>query len=200
MSRISTIELDPSVGSIDQLLMNRGRSSTPGPPNESKRELTDFLRIMYHSATPFHSKLQIATIVHDELYEEIEKKYLVFPLLPSCLVGSIDKLQPKMIVIHRAAFHEGPWFGTEDASGGTSADLIRRIFPWSRKRQVPVIFIENGMPDGYHTEYIREIGTEFFPADSGGGRVPEGAPRSAIYEISQKSSCNNPRQLTDVEL
>lgn len=186
MSRIATTDLDPSIGDIGPLLANKGRSSTPGPPNESKQELTDVLRIAYHSASPFPPKLRVATIVHDEFYDEIEKKYFAVPLLPSCLIRSIDSLQPNIIVVHRSAFYAGPWFGTEDAAGGASADLIQRIRPWSRKRQVPVIFVDNGMPDRYHTDLLRGIGTEFFPQENSGGRVPEGAPRSAIYELSQQ--------------
>lgn len=200
MKRTATSDLDPSIGNIDSLLENRGRSSTPLPPNESKQELTDVLRISYYSGNPFHPSLKVATIVHDELYDEIEKKYCVFPILPSCLVRSIDSLQPRMIIIHRSAFHEGPWFGTEDASGGTAVDLIRRILPWSRKQNIPVIFIDNGMPDRYYTAYLREIGTDLFPAGECGGRVPEGAPRSAIYEIAQRFSRQQLEQIADVEV
>lgn len=200
MKRTVTSDLDPSVGNIDHLLVNRGRSSTPGPPNESKQDLADVLRISQYSANPFHPPLTVATIVHDELYDEIEQKYSVFPLLPSCLVRSVDSLQPELIVIHRSAFHEGPWFGAEDAAGGTAVDVIRRLLPWSRKRKVPVIFIENGLPDEYHTAFLREIGTDFFPADGDGGRVPEGAPRSAIYEISEKYSRKRAAQIVDVEV
>lgn len=199
MSRTESAELEESIGNISQLLANKGRSSTPGPPNKSKLQLADFLRISYHSANAFHPKLNVATIVHDELYDEIEKKYAVFPLLPSCLTRSINTLQPKLIVIHRSAFHEGPWFGTEEAAGGTSVDLVRRIMPWTRMRQVPVLFLDNGMPDLYYTAHLREIGTELFPHGENGGRVPEGAPRSAIYEIAQKYSGIHRPQATNVE-
>lgn len=181
-----TSDLDSSIGNIDQLLKHRGRSSTPPPPNESKRDLAEMLRISYHSATDFHPKLKIATIVHAAMYKEIEKVYSAFPLLPSCLVRSVDQLQPRMIVIHRSAFQEGPWFGTEDAIGGTLVDVIRRLLPWSRKRQVPVIFIDNGLPDGFHTSHLREIGSQRLPSDDFAPRVPEGAPRSAIYEIAHR--------------
>lgn len=199
MKRLARTDLDPSIGNIDHLLSNRGRSSTPGLLKESTQELADVLRVSYHSANPFYPPLKVATIVHDELYDEIEKKYQVLPLLPSCLVRSIDKLKPEMIVVHRSAFYQGPWMGTEDATGGTAADLIRRLLPWSRKHNVPVLFIDNGMVDRYHTAYLRELGTEYFPAEQFGGRVPEGAPRSAIYEISQKFSSGQPSQIAKTE-
>lgn len=199
LSREIIKELDASIGNIDLLLNKRGRASTPGPPNDSKCELNEILRISYHSSTPFHPQLRVATIVHDALYEEIEKKYLTFPILPSCLVRSIDVLQPKVIVIHRNAFQNGPWLGSEEAAGGTSVDLIRRILPWSRKRNVPVLFIENGLPDGYFTERLRELGTEHFPSFDG-GRVPEGARRSEIYEIAQKFAVNRISLPNDMDL
>lgn len=197
MKRIATSDLDPSIGNIEHLLANRGRSSTPSPPNEPKHDLTDILRISYYSTNPFHQKLKVATVVHDELYDELERSYSVFPILPSCLVRSVDKLKPQIVVIHRSAFCDGPWFGAEDASGGTAVETIRRLLPWSRKHSVPVIFIENGMPDRYHTAYLREVGTEHFPASANGGRVLEGAPRSAIYDISQRFA-QQPWKKTDV--
>jgi hypothetical protein len=200
VKRTAPTDLDPSIGNIDHLLTNRGRSSTPGPPNASTEHLADVLHVSYYSVNPFHLKLKVATIVHDELYDEIEKKYRVFPILPSCLDRSLDELKPEMIVIHRSAFHEGPWFGTEDAAGGIAVDFIRRILPWSRTHSVPVLFIENGMADGYYTACLREIGTEIFPAQKSGGRVPEGAPRSAIYEISQRFSHALPAQIANTEV
>lgn len=179
-------DLDPGIGSIDPLLSSRGRSSTPAPPNESKIRLADVLNITFHSQASFHPKLKVATIVHDELFDELEKSYAVLPLLPSCLVDSVDQGQPRMIVIHRAAFQDGPWFGTEEATGGTSIDVIRRLLPWSRKRQVPVLFIDNGDPDNYYTNSLREIATEIFPSEESYSRLPEGAPRSRIFQIARR--------------
>ncbi|WP_162943617.1 hypothetical protein [Arthrobacter celericrescens] len=184
MSMVEKKELDLGIGSVERLLATRGRSSTPPPPNDAKIKLADMLRIGYHSASPQHPRLKVATIVHDELYDELEKSYSVMPLLPSTLVNSVDAGQPRMIVIHRSAFQDGPWFGAEDAAGGAAADTIRRLLPWSRKRQVPVLFIENGTPDGYFTNMLREIGTEIFPSEHSGSSVPEGAPRRAIFQIA----------------
>lgn len=188
MTEISADGLDPQVGNINQLLAHRGRASTPTPPNDSKLELADMLRIAAHSSNPHHHPMNIATIVHDKMYDELEKKYPVIPLLPSCLVRSVDKTQPKTIVIHREAFHEGPWFGAEDATGGVAVETIRRLLPWSRKWNVPVIYIDNGSPDQFYTPYLREIGTQFFPSEEFFARLPEGAPRSAIYHIAQDFS------------
>ena len=184
MSKIEETELDPGIGSAERLLATRGRSSTPPPPNDAKIKLADMLRIGYHSASPHHPILKIATIVHDELYDELEKSYTVMPLLPSTLVNSVDAGQPKMIIIHRSAFQDGPWFGAEDATGGTAADTIRRLLPWSRKRRVPVLFIENGTPDRYFTSMLREIGTEVFPSEHSESSVPEGASRRAVFQIA----------------
>lgn len=197
VSGFVTTELDPSIGNIDPLLASRGRSSTPAPPNESKLRLSDVLNIAFHSATPFHPKIKVATIVHDELFDELEKSYSVLPLLPSCLVNSVDHGQPRIIVIHRSAFQEGPWFGTEEATGGTSIDVIRRLLPWSRKRQVPVLFIDNGAPDSYYTSALREIGTEIFPSDESFSRLPEGAPRSRIFQIARRFAVKPSAQATD---
>lgn len=197
MSGFVTTDLEPGIGNIDPLLASRGRSSTPAPPNESKLRLADVLRITFHSASPFHPKLKVATIVHDELFDELEKSYSVLPLLPSCLVNSVDQGQPRMIVIHRSAFQDGPWFGTEEATGGTSIDVIGRLLPWSRKRQVPVLFIDNGAPDGYYTSALREIGTEIFPAEGSDSRVPEGAPRSEIFQIARRFAHERPTRATN---
>lgn len=197
MSGFVRPDLDPGIGNIAGLLASRGRSSTPPPPNESKIRLADMLNIAYHSATPFHPKMKVATIVHDELFDELEKSYSVLPLLPSCLVNSVDQGQPQVIVIHRSAFQDGPWFGTEDATGGTSIDVIRRILPWSRKRQVPVLFIDNGAPDSYYTNALREIGTEIFPSKDSDSRLPEGAPRSRIFEIARRFAGEQTSQATN---
>lgn len=194
MSAFLPSDLDPGLGNIDPLLASRGRSSTPSPPNESKIRLADMLNITFHSQTSFHPKIKVATIVHDELYDELEKSYSVLPLLPSCLVNSVDDGQPRMIVIHRSAFQDGPWFGAEEATGGTSVDVIRRLLPWSRRRQVPVLFIDNGAPDGYYTSVLREIGTEIFPSEKSYSRLPEGAPRSRIFQIARRFASEPPTQ------
>jgi hypothetical protein len=188
VSKVEEAELDPGIGSVERLFATRGRSSTPPPPNEAKIKLADMLRLGYHSSNPNHPNLKIATIVHDELYDELEKSYTVMPLLPSTLVNTVDAGQPKMIVIHRSAFQDGPWFGAEDAAGGASADTIRRLLPWSRKRQVPVLFIENGTPDRYFTKLLREIGTEVFPSEHSASNVPEGAARRSVYRIALRSA------------
>lgn len=187
--------LDKSVGNVERLLAKKGRASTPPPPGGKKLKLAEELGLDFHSTSPFHATLKIATIVHDELYDELEKSYPVLPLLPSCLVSSVDAGQPGIVVIHRAAFQGGPWFGAEDAVGGTSVDVIRRLRPWSRKRKVPVLFIENGAPDGFYTSVLREIGTEIFSSIDVYNRVPEGAPRKAVFEIGRRYAGQQPAQL-----
>lgn len=184
--------LDKSVGNVESLLAKRGRASTPLPPGGKKLMLAEVLGISFHSTSPFHATLKVATIVHDEMYDELEKSYSVIPLLPSCLVSSVDAGQPGIIVIHRAAFQGGPWFGAEDAAGGTSVDVIKRLRPWSRKRKVPVLFIENGAPDGFYTSVLREIGTEIFSSVDVYNRVPEGAPRKAVFEIGRRYAGQQP--------
>jgi len=185
-------DLDENIGSIEHLLAHRGRSSTPPPPGRAKLNLAEMLRIDFHSESPFHSRLKVATIVHDEFYDELEKFYSVLPLLPSCLVNSVDAGQPRLIVIHRAAFQDGPWYGAEDAAGGIAVDVIMQLLPWSRKHKVPVLFVENGAPDSFYTGVLREIGTEHFPSDQSYSRVTEGAPRSTIFQLAHKFARQQP--------
>lgn len=188
MSTSNEVDLDPNIGNIRGLLAARGRSSTPPPPNASKTKLADTIAVGYKSKSAHHPRLKVATIVHDDLFDELEKSYLVMPLLPSCLVNSVDAGQPTMIIIHRSAFDSGPWFGGEEATGGIAADTISRLLPWSRKRSVPVLFIENGKPDRYFTQRLRNIGTDIVPSESSVSRLPEGAPRSPIFRIALKHS------------
>lgn len=176
------------IGDIGQLLAARGRSSTPAPPNESKIKLAEILRIRFSSKSESPSELRIATIVPEGLFDEISKYYQVVPLLPSCLVNTVDSGQPKMIIIHRSAFNAGPWFGTEDAAGGSAVNDVRTLLPWSRKRNVPVLFVENGTVDKYYTPLLREIGTEIYPNSSYLSVLPDGSPRSRIYRIVQSFS------------
>lgn len=197
MSHPIVTSLDKSVGNIDSLLARKGRASTPLPPGGTKLKLAEVLGIIFHSSSPFHGTLKVATIVHDEMYEELENSYSVMPLLPSCLISSVDAGQPGMIVIHRAAFQDGPWFGAEDASGGTSVDVIKRLRPWSRKRKVPVLFIENGAPDGFYTSVLREIGTEILSSVDDLNRVQEGAPRKAVFEIGRRYAGQQAAQLVN---
>ncbi|MBG6218716.1 hypothetical protein IWX75_003203 [Arthrobacter sp. CAN_A6] len=171
---------------VDLLLRRKGRSSTPPPPNLGALRLAEVLRVGYHSVNPFHPPLKVGAIVEDDFYDELEQRYNVMPIFPSCLVNSVDTLQPQIIVIQRAALNSGPWFGTEDAAGGTLFEEIRRLAPWSRKRKVPVIFVDNGQPERLHTAALRDIGSIVFPSAAFFDELPEGPRRSHIYELSQR--------------
>ncbi|MHA7156269.1 hypothetical protein [Arthrobacter sp. TMN-50] len=180
----------PELGAITSLLASRGRSSTPPPPNQGDIKLKDMLAIDYHCHNSFHPKLKVASIVHDLFLNELQAYYPVLPLYPSTLVESIDAGQPNLIIIHRSAFDDGPWFGSETSAGGTMIDELLRIFPWSRKKNVPVIFIENGQAEHTHTQSIRNIGTVIFPSREFFDALPENPRRLKIYELAQRFGRN----------
>ncbi|MHA7276379.1 hypothetical protein [Arthrobacter sp. HLT1-21] len=181
-----TIDPDLDLGAITSLLASRGRSSTPPPPNQGDLKLKDMLAIDYHCHNTFHPKLRVAAIVHDLFLDELQTYYLVLPLFPSTLVESIDAGQPNLIIIHRSAFADGPWFGSETSAGGTMIDELRRILPWSRKKNVPVVFVENGQEEQTYTQSIRNIGTVIFPSEEFFDVLPESPRRRKIYELAQQ--------------
>jgi hypothetical protein len=99
---------------------------------------------------------------------------------------SLARNTPQLVVIHRDAFTGGPWFGAEEAAGGTMLEEIGLILPWAVEREVPVIFVDNGTADQLHTGRLREIGSLFFPSAEFFQRLPEKPRRSAIYELAEK--------------
>ena len=186
MTDAAVTGLDERIGSIESLLANRGRSSTPHPPGGEKIELGDLVGARSHSVSNRYAAPRIAAIVHDEMLDALEQYFEVVPLMPSCMVQTVDREKPQVIVIHRAAFHEGPWIGAEGSTGGAASHDLLRLKPWSRKHGVPVLFIENGANDEFYTPALREIGTEVFQTRETRSRVPEGAPRSMIFRLAAK--------------
>ncbi len=189
--------LDDHIGSIQGLLAKRGRSSTPRPPGGEKIRLADVIGLRDNSPAHPEGRLKIAAIVHDEMLDAIEQYFAVIPLMPSCLVNSVDSHKPQVIIIHRAAFHEGPWVGAEASTGGKAAKDILRLNPWSKKHDVPILFIENGTQDGFYTSAFREMSSEVFPSDRSHSRVPEGAPRSKVFQLAAQFAINKADQNGD---
>lgn len=162
-----------------------GRTGTPGVVGESERAP---LLVLTGAVSADDARRRPALIGDRSAFPGVPEAFDAHSLRPGMGSEVLQSWNPSLLLVDREAFREGPWAGTESASGTLLLLDWLDLTGWCRDYDVPVYLLDSPTVPDANTAALLGGADLVFPLRDGQRLEREGwgAPQTALFERLQE--------------